>query len=509
MEQQSSKSKITNLGTDDQDWQKISTSLTEEDDLELLYFLYKGLIFPKENSFMLRCRMTGAELNSKQLLALAEIAEIHGGGYADITTRANFQIREIPFTDGITVLKKLLKIGIAPAVKGLNNLRNVTITPTTGFDPVELTDVSPIAKEIFQELLYNKDIQGLPGKFNIALDSGGKITVASATNDIGIKAVSVNDQLYFKLTAADIRGEKTVAQDLNWLVNPNDIVYVVTTIIKTYLQEGDFSIRLKSRIKFLIKKIGIETFKNKVKAQLNCEVIDGHSVNFISNAEPDAHLGIQDQDNKELCYIGVNGSAGRYTVEQLRLIASTTSDHGSDKVRLTTLQNCLIPYLNRAEIPQIIEQLESSDLTVKSKIAGHIIACTGNAGCSFSATATKAHSLALSKFLQENGEYNEPINIHFTGCSFSCAQTYIGDIGLIGIKSKGEECYHIFLGGGNESNTSSVRIWKSIPHQQVPHYVKAILDFYAREKNCAEDFNQFVHRFGAENFNQSIVLNGE
>ena len=226
MELQTSNS-AANLGKNDQDWQKIVPFLSDGDDAELLYFLYKGLIFPKENTFMLRCRTTGAELDHNQLLALADIAETHGGGYADITTRANFQIREIPFSDGIIVLKKLLELGIAPPVTGLNNLRNVTITPTTGFDPVELTDVSPIAKEIFHELLYNKDLQGLPGKFNIALDSGGKITVASATNDIGIKAVSVDEKLYFRLTAADLRGEKTIAQDLNWLIKPDDIVQVV------------------------------------------------------------------------------------------------------------------------------------------------------------------------------------------------------------------------------------------------------------------------------------------
>ncbi len=457
---------------------------------------------------MLRCRMTGAELDSKQLIALAEIAETHGGGYADITTRANFQIREIPFKDAIIILKKLLELGIAPPITGLNNLRNVTVTPTTGFDPVELTDISSIAKEIYQQMLYNEELQGLPGKFNIALDSGGKISVSSEANDLGIKAVSLDGKVYFRLTAADLHGEDTIANDLNWLILPENIVHVVATIIKTYLQLGDFSKRLRSRIKFLIKQIGIETFKEKVLAQLECEVINDSSVTFTNHAEPDAHLGIQPQRQEDLCYIGVNGSAGRYTSQQLKLIASVANTHGNDTIRLTTLQNCLIPFLNRSIIPEIVETIQATKLTVNSKIAGSIIACTGSAGCSFSASATKAHSLALSQYLDANGDYNEPINIHFTGCSFSCAQPYIGDIGLIGTKSKGEECYHIFLGGGAESNTSSVRVWKAVPHNIVPQHVKAILDFYAQQKQCGEDFNQFVHRYGAENFNQSIEPSG-
>ena len=76
------------------------------------------------------------------------------------------------------------------------------------------------------------------------------------------------------------------------------------------------------------------------------------------------------------------------------------------------------------------------------------------------------------------------------------------------MKSKGRESYNIVRGGGSESNIAAVRIWKAIPQEQVPHYIQAILDFYNAEKQCGENFNQFVHRFGAENFNQSVIVNG-
>jgi sulfite reductase beta subunit-like hemoprotein len=50
---------------------------------------------PQEKSFMLRCRIPAGEMTSIQLRGLADLAEAWGGGYADITTRANFQVREI------------------------------------------------------------------------------------------------------------------------------------------------------------------------------------------------------------------------------------------------------------------------------------------------------------------------------------------------------------------------------------------------------------------------------
>ncbi len=48
-----------------------------------------------------------------------------------------------------------------------------------------------------------------------------------------------------------------------------------------------------------------------------------------------------------------------------------------------------------------------------------------------------------------------PVNIHLTGCHHSCAQHYVGDIGLLAAKvDRGEESfegYHVYIGGGAAS----------------------------------------------------------
>jgi ferredoxin-nitrite reductase len=47
------------------------------------------------------------------------------------------------------------------------------------------------------------------------------------------------------------------------------------------------------------------------------------------------------------------------------------------------------------------------------------------------------------------------VNIHMTGCHHSCAQHYVGDIGLLAVKvDRGEESvegYHVYIGGGSAS----------------------------------------------------------
>ena len=65
--------------------------------LDVFRHKFFGLFYvaPAQDSFMCRLRMPNGILDAHQLRGLADIAEHYGGGYADVTTRANLQIREI------------------------------------------------------------------------------------------------------------------------------------------------------------------------------------------------------------------------------------------------------------------------------------------------------------------------------------------------------------------------------------------------------------------------------
>ena len=99
-------------------------------------FRYKsrGLFYvaPAQEAFMMRCRIPACMLNVRQLRGIREIADRWGGGYADITTRGNLQVREIGARDGIKCLRKLYEIGLTSKGAGADNVRNVTASPTSG-----------------------------------------------------------------------------------------------------------------------------------------------------------------------------------------------------------------------------------------------------------------------------------------------------------------------------------------------------------------------------------------
>lgn len=477
-------------------WKDFLDEIESHEESKLLHYLAKGLIFEKEDSLMLRCRMTGAELTSKELEGLASIADLYGGGYADVTTRANFQIREIAFKNGVSALRDLLALEIAPAVPGLNNLRNVTVSPTSGFGKGDLYDVIPLAREIHHAFLYNPDLQGLPGKFNVALDSGGLISVASEANDIGLLAIPTDEGVKFRLTFADIRKGETVSTDSGWMIQPNQVLEVVSAAVKVFLQKGNFTTRLRSRLKYLIESLSVDTFKEAVENELS--FVPQRTNRRVVPPERDktAHCGLWEQCDSHFYYIGIVGAAGRFTVSQMRSIASIANLWGDSKLRLTTMQTCILPFIKKENVDRVVSEVKKAGLSISSQIAGSIVACTGSKGCSYSATDTKTHSKELIDFLADDITLTEPVNIHFTGCPFSCAQTYIGDIGLLGVKSSGKECYHVFLGGGADQNQTSTKILKAIPVPQIFNVIKQILTVFQSNKECEETFNSFVHRVG-------------
>ncbi|TBR26913.1 MAG: NirA family protein, partial [Reyranella sp.] len=175
---------------------------------------YHGLFYvaPAENSFMCRLRIPNGILNAWQMRGLADAAEAFGGGYADVTTRANLQIREIPARHAVDLLLAVQDLGLTARGSGADNIRNITGSPTAGIDRQELYDTRPLCRAMHHYILNHREMYGLPRKFNIAFDGGGRVPVLEDTNDIGFVATEVTGGegfepgIYFRLQLGGITG---------------------------------------------------------------------------------------------------------------------------------------------------------------------------------------------------------------------------------------------------------------------------------------------------------------
>ena len=99
-----------------------------------------------------------------------------------------------------------------------------------------------------------------------------------------------------------------------------------------------------------------------------------------------------------------------------------------------------------------------------------------------------------------------PINIHLTGCHHSCAQHYIGDIGLSAVKVAGGEeeeaieGYTIVVGGGFADRARIGReLWRDVPFAACAGRIEGLLAAYlARRSGPDESFQAFADRHDAD-----------
>lgn len=477
----------------------------------LFRFKYHGLfhVSPAQESFMLRLRVPGAKLAAHQLRGLAALAQTCGSGRADITTRANLQIREFAPRDIVRVLNTVQSLGMSSRGAGADNIRNITASPLAGLDREELLDTLPYAEALNQYILNSRDLFGLPRKFNIAFDGGGSVSVLADTNDIGFMAVRVGAGkelpagVYFRIVLCGITGHRQFATDCGVLLQPHQAVAVAAAMVRVFTSNGDRTDRKKARLKYLVDRWGVAKFLEETEKLLTFPLIrfaeaDCEPRNPIDRA---AHIGVHAQQQAGLSYIGVTVPVGRLPVEQMRALADVADRFGSSDLRLTVWQNIIVPNIGDQNIEAAKAALLAAGLKCEAgAVLRGTVACTGNQGCRFAATDTKSHAVSLANFLDDRFKLIQPINLHVTGCSHSCAQHYIGDIGLLGTKVSGEEAYQVSLGGGSDQDQGLAReLVPALRFSELPPVMNRL--FLAYEANRAapdETFLAFTRRHSIE-----------
>jgi ferredoxin-nitrite reductase len=225
---------------------------------------------------------------------------------------------------------------------------------------------------------------------------------------------------------------------------------------------------------------------------------------------PHPHLGAHPQKQKGLYYIGASVPVGRVQSKQMIRLAELAELYGSGDLRLTVWQNVIIPNIPEALVGTVRKALAKLGLPSEtSPIRGGLVACTGNSYCKFASADTKGHAIQIASYLEKKLALDQPLNIHLTGCPNSCAQHYIGDIGLLGTKVKvsGEtlEGYHVFVGGGFGDNQALGRqLFSSLSVEQLKPTLEKMLAGYLRQRHSGESFAQFTRRHDLNTLQQLL-----
>jgi ferredoxin-nitrite reductase len=216
-----------------------------------------------------------------------------------------------------------------------------------------------------------------------------------------------------------------------------------------------------------------------------------------------AHIGVHAQKQPDRNWIGVVLPVGKMTAGQMRALAQVARDFGDGDIRLTVWQNLIISGVHSEDIAAAQAQIEALGLSISAtSIRAGLVACTGNVGCKFAASDTKRHAEEIARWCESRLALDAPVNIHLTGCHHSCAQHYIGDIGLLACKVQTSEDgdtvegYHIHVGGGFGAHAAiAPEIYHDVKAEDAPRIVERVLKAYlAHRASPQESFLAFARR---------------
>jgi ferredoxin-nitrite reductase len=490
---------------------------------DVFRFKWNGLFWlnPVKDGYMCRLRIPGGVVKSYQLRELAAIARELTTGYIQITTRNNFQIRLIEPKNCPEVLRRIQGCGLHSRGAGADNIRNITMNPCAGYDPFEITDVRPLVNELATLIISSREFYDLPRKFNIAYDGGGLISSVEDTNDIGAAAVRIlaneaglEPGIYFRIALGGVTGHQTFASDWGVVVPEARLNEVMVALLRVFIEHGDRTNRKKARFKYVVEGMGLERVLLEAEKHLDFKLTRLAVDSPLQEArrfsqQGHSHVGVSPQKQAGLFYLGAQVSVGQMTDKQLERLADVADNYGTGEVRLTVWQNVIVPNVREAFVGSAAKALKKAGFpTEQSNVKSGFIACTGNRYCKFAATDTKGHAIAVMNALDKRLSLDRPVNIHFTGCAHSCAQHFMGDIGLLGTKVKTEsgEGYHITVGGGfGENRKIGRQLFSGVPAEAVVDTLEAMLKGYLSRRLEGETFHAFCNRHSVGQLQEVFV----
>ncbi len=495
------------------------TPLSEEDKfLAKWYGLYTHRNEP--DHFMLRLKIPGGCLNSVQLKVIAKIVTDRNRDFADITTRQNFQLHWVQTQAIPEILKQLEAVGISTLGACGDILRNIVGCPVAGVDAREYFDATPILQEASRFFLGNPEFANLPRKYKVAIAACRDQCQQPEIHCVSFVGMErqhegAREGGFDLRVGGGLSTKWYFGQRLNVFLRPEQVVSALRGITEIYRAASEYrKARSRARLKFLIADWGVERFRRVLQEKLEFSLEEAGVFEDPPDNYKD-HVGVHEQRQAGLFYIGVPVLIGRITGGQMRKAADLAERYGDGTIRLTARQNLLILNLPKDRVAQVLEGLEAVDLKVNvSGVHRGVLTCTGIEFCKLAVTETKARAREIVTHLERRVPLEEPLRIHVTGCPNTCAQSPIAHIGLQGSKVKlGEqavESYDVAVGGqlGRDRSFNHF-VLRKIPATEVKFRLENLILGYKQGRKPGESFNDFCKRTGDDGVAKLLSADGE
>src|SRR5579871_11864 len=217
---------------------------------------------------MIRTKVPGGRLTADQMRQLARVADEFGGGKGHLTTRQNMQYHFVPLPKVPDLLHMLADVRLTTREACYNTVRNVTACPLAGLHPEEPFDVQPYARRLAFAFLHKELTDSLPRKFKVAFSGCPEDCIASAINDVGLRAMIRDGVKGFRVTVGGGLGPlPTEAKLLDEFIPAESVVNRVEAVIRVFNVHGNRNNKNKARLKFVMRERGFDWLRDAIEEQ--------------------------------------------------------------------------------------------------------------------------------------------------------------------------------------------------------------------------------------------------
>jgi sulfite reductase (ferredoxin) len=465
--------------------------------------------------FMMRIGMPNGMLTAHQTRVIGELTKKYANNLADITTRQNIQLHWLTIGGLVDVVDALTEIGLSPKGACGDVVRNVTGCPIAGLDHNELLDASPLALEIARELTANPEFYNLPRKFKITVTGCPVWCSFPEINDVALTAIKrsvttetgdVKEEIGYTLrVGGGLSTEPHIAERIPAFIPQSKALDVVTAVVRIFKEQTDLrENRTRARIKYLFMKHGwtADSMLAAIEEKLGYKL----DPNPISMEELPAdvyrdHVGVTPQRQPGLSSVGATVINGRLSGDDLIKLADLSEKYGDGHLRATIGQNILLVNVPDRETSALVLELNTLGLRVDSSAFFRgAIACTGTEFCKLAIAETKAFNKWLVTELEDRlPGFDQQIRLHVTGCTNSCGQSWIADIGLEGKKMKKDgqmvDAFYFCVGGSVGKYAGIARqIGYRAAAEDCPDAIARLLRGYLDLREPGEDLRSYFSR---------------
>lgn len=491
--------------------------------------------------FMVRTKVPGGFLTPEQAEVVGEVADeyatapeeyggsqqndLWGDAFVDITTRQDFQMHWVEVEDVPDIWEKYDEVGLTTIQGCGDSARNVLGCPAAGLDHHEVFDAQPVVDAVSDFFTENREYANLPRKFKMTISGCREDCAQSQINDVGLTPAQkeIGGEPYYGFHArvgGGLSDGPRMASNLDVFIRPEDTVEFCRAVAQVFKEVGDRHNRGVCRMRYLVEQMGAENFEQAVRER--CTVDLRSRGTDLTEGYTGDHVGVHEQRDDDLRYVGFNVIAGRMGGDEFAEAARAAKKYGTEdtSVRLATDQNFLITHIPEEDVEDLLAEPFAEDYQPDpGPFSRGAVGCTGSEFCNYGIIETKKRVKRWAREL--DGRINTPdeldvVRMHMSGCSASCAQPQIADIGFRGETvqvegdedSTNEEGDNIVEGmdfglGGSLGADNEFIDWveTAVPADAVIPAIERLFAAYTNERADGERFYEWCRGVGDDRLN--------